>query len=203
VQPSRKNEVLLCWPDGSAALSLSPVGKGAAVFINIPLTPDGGDFIGSPLFPSTLHEVMRLLRRGTQEQAVYPGSAWVFEAVTPSEGAPVVSGPDGQEVQSQVIASGRKTRLAMPPPQLPGIYACKGGTALGAATVNVDPRETDTRPIAIEQIKSGEGAAITVLRNEEDLTIAANTRPLWPALAAAAVACLGLEMTLLALWKRN
>ena len=203
VPASRNNEVLLSWGDGSAALTLSPAGKGAAVFMNIPLTADGGDLIGSPMFPSTVHELMRLLRRGAEEQAVNPGAAWVMEVAAQGEGAPVIAGPDGQEIQAQVIASGRKTRLAMPPARLPGIYSCKSGAASGAAAVNIDPRETDTRSISLDKLKTGEGTSITVLEGDRDLTLAGNTKPLWPALAAAAAACLALEMCLLAMWRRN
>src|SRR5207247_170852 len=63
VLDGRSGDVLLAYPDGSAALTLSSVGKGAAVFANLPLTPDGGDFIGHPMFPATLHELLRALRR--------------------------------------------------------------------------------------------------------------------------------------------
>ena len=73
---------------------------------------------------------------------------------------------------------------------------------VGAAAVNVDPRESDTRPIPLEQIKAASGAAVTVVRGEEDLLLAGKARPLWPQLAAAAAALLALEMILLAMWRR-
>jgi hypothetical protein len=41
-----------------------------------------------------------------------------------------------------------------------------------------------------------------VAREEEDLLLAGKTRQLWPLLAGAAAALLGLEMLLLALWRR-
>jgi hypothetical protein len=69
--------------------------------------------------------------------------------------------------------------------------------------VNVDPRESDTRPLAVESLKPGAGALVSVIRDEEDLLLAGKTRPLWPALAAAAALMLALEMLLLAFWRRS
>ena len=40
------------------------------MFANLPLTPDGGDFIGSPMFPATLHELLRALRRSSEAREV-------------------------------------------------------------------------------------------------------------------------------------
>jgi len=201
--PGRSGDVVLSYPDGSAAVTLSSVGKGAAVFANLPLTPDGGDFIGSPMFPATLHELLRALRRSSEAQAVTPGAAWVLETPTPGEGALSVTDPEGAAIPTQAITSGRASRLAMPPARLPGIYSVKQGAAVvGAAAVNVDPRESDTRPIPLEQIKAGSGAAVTVVQGEEDLMLAGKARPLWPQLAAAAAALLALEMILLAVWRR-
>ena len=203
VLPGRKDDVVLSYADGSAAVTLSSVGKGAAVFANLPLTPDGGDFIGSPMFPATLHELLRALRRSSDAQAVTPGTAWVLETPTRSEGALSVLDPEGVAIESQMIASGRASRLALPAAKLPGIYSVKqGGAVVSVAAVNIDPRESDTRPIPLEQIKAATGAAVSVVRGEEDLLLAGKARPLWPQLAAAAAALLALEMILLALWRR-
>jgi hypothetical protein len=203
VLEGRKDEVLLSYPDGSAALTLSSVGKGVAVFANLALTPEGGDFIGSPMFPSTLHELLRVLRRGSGEHGATPGAAWVLETPTRGEGVLTVSDPDGGVVEAQVLASGRTTRLALPAARVPGVYVVRQGDAVvGAEAVNVDPRESDTRPIALENLKSGAGTAVTMVRDEEELLLAGSNRPLWPQLAAAAAALLALEMVLLALWRR-
>ena len=67
--------------------------------------------------------------------------------------------------------------------------------------MNIDPRESDTRPLAVESLKPGAGALVSVIRDEEDLLLAGKTRPLWPALAATAALMLALEMMLLAFWR--
>jgi hypothetical protein len=204
VHPNRSQDVLFSYPDGSAAVTFSPVGKGAAVFVNLPLTPEGGEFIGSPMFPATMHELLRVLRRGAEGVAVTPGTAWVLEAAASGEGMLTITDSEGARVEAQVIASGRTSRLAMPPASTPGIFLVKQGDVVaGADAVNVDPRESDTRPIAVEKLKAAEGAAVTVVRDEEDLLLAEKVRPLWPRLAAAAAGLLALEMLLLGWWRRT
>src|SRR5206468_1409223 len=95
----RAGDVLLSYPDGSAALTLSAVGKGAAAFVNVPLTPDGGDFVGHPMFPASIHEVLRALRRGAEEHAVTPGVAWTLDAPASAESAVSVSDPEGRKME--------------------------------------------------------------------------------------------------------
>jgi hypothetical protein len=204
VRPDRVNDVLFSYPDGSAALTLSTVGQGATVFANFPLTPDGGDFIGSPMFPALLHELLRALRRGSEERAITPGTAWTLDAPTHGEGAVTVTDPDGKAVAAQLLTSGRTTRLALPAARIPGPYLVKqADTLIAAAAVNIDSRESDTRPIALENLPRGTGTAVAVMHDNEDWLLTDKSRPLWPQLAAAAAALLALEMLLLAVWRRT
>jgi hypothetical protein len=201
---NRASDVLLSYPDGSAALTLSAAGQGAMVLANLPLTPDGGDFVGSPIFPAMLHELLHALRHDSAEHAAMPGAAWMLDVPTSGEGVVAVTDPEGHKVEAQVVTSGRITRLALPAAKIPGAYVFKQADAVVAnAVVNVDPRESDTRPLALENLKSGEGSAVTILRGEEDLALTSKTRQLWPQLAAAAAALLGMEMLLLALWRSS
>ena len=204
VLAGRGSDVLLSFADGSAAVTFSGVGKGAAVFVNLPLTPDGGDFVGSPMFPATIHELLRALRRSSEGREVTPGLAWVLETATKGEGTLTVLDPDGAALEAHPIASGRTSRLALPSARAPGIYLVKqGGIEVGAEAVNVDSRESDTRPIPLENLKAATGSAVTVVRDEEDLLLAGKARPLWPQLAAAATALLALEMLLLGFWRTS
>jgi hypothetical protein len=199
---SRRQEVLLSYPDGSAALSLGAMGLGTAVFANFPLTPDGGDFIGSPMFPAMIHELLRQLRHASDQQSVAPGWSWVLNVAASGDGPLTVSDPQGRPFPAQVMASGRTTRLALPASRLPGAYPVKqGGAVVSYGIVNVDPRESDTRPIALETLQAGDRSSVTVARDEEDLLLAAKTRQLWPLLAGAAAALLAFEMLLLAWWR--
>jgi hypothetical protein len=199
----RNGEVLLSHADGSAALTLSPVGKGAVVFVNLPLTPEGGDLIGSPMFPALLHELLRLLRHGADEQTTTPGTAWVLESPASGDAPIRVIDPEGRVVEAKTLSSGRLTRLALPAANIPGIYSVQqAGKQISARAVNVDPIESDTRPIALTQLQNLGAGNVSVVSDDEDLTGSGKTRPLWPALAAAAAGLIALEMLLLAVWRR-
>jgi hypothetical protein len=201
---NRENDVLLKYPDGSAALTLSSVGNGAMAFFNLPLTPDDGDFIGSPIFPATLHELLSALRQGAAEKPVVPGETWTEDVPTEREGALSVSDPESHPVTAQVLTSGRTTRLALPAAAEPGDYVFKQGeSVVGRASVNVDPRESDTRPIALTDLKTGNGSVVSVANAEEDLLPTNQNRQLWPEFAAAAAVFFAIEMLLLALWRRK
>jgi hypothetical protein len=203
VLENRKSDVLFSYADGSAALTFSAVGKGSAVFANLPLTPDGGDFIGHPLFPAVLQELLRSLRRGNEQAGgVKPGEVWTLETASSGDAAVEVTDPEGKRLTTQTLSSGRTTRLAMPAARLPGLYLVKqGGQNTGAGVVNVDARETDTRQIALENLKTSQGGAMSVVRQEEDLLVEGKSRPLWPQLAMAALIFFALEMLLLAWWR--
>lgn len=112
--------------------------------------------------------------------------------------------PEGAVIQAQVIASGRNARLALPAARTPGVYLVKqGGLVVGAQAVNIDPRESDTRPIAMERLKTGTGAPVEVVKDEADLLLGEKLRPLWPKLALLLAAALATEMLLLTLWRRK
>jgi hypothetical protein len=202
VLEGRSGDVLLSYPDGSAALTFSSAGQGAVVFVNMPVTPLGGDLIGSPMFPAMLHELLRTLRRNSDERTVSPGSAWLLNVPTSGEGAVTVTDPEGHPVEARVVTSGRMTRLAISGARLPGVYVVKqADTIVASAAVNVDAHESDTRPIALESLKSGEGSSVRVMRGEDDLLLTGKMRPLWPQLAGAAAIFLALEMLLMVLWR--
>lgn len=209
----RKEEVLMYFADGSAALALSPAGRGAAIFANFPLRPDGGNLPGSPLFPALAHELLRALRRSAADQATTPGFAWQIDA--PGAGAPAdaayeVTSPDGAKVEATVVARGRVVRLALPPAEVPGHYRVRQGSGAKAplvavGLVNVDPRESDTRVLPLNFLTDSHGtgqAGVTVLDDEGKLRRAGTVLPLWPWMAGFAIAFLGVEMALLALWRR-
>ena len=69
--------------------------------------------------------------------------------------------------------------------------------------MNVDARESDTRPIALEALKAGANTTVSVASNDGELLVANQTRPLWPLLAGGAAVLLALEMILLAVWRRK
>ncbi len=213
VVPTRKEEVLARFPDGSAALSLSPAGRGAAIFVNFPVAPDGSDLVGNPLFPSLLHELMRALRTSGAGDADTPGTRWHIDVAAGQspegdEDACNVVGPDGQEIEAVVVARGRTVRLALPPASVPGHYrVSRGGAQVNVGIINVDAKETDTRQLNITGLLDAanvpRAGMVSVLDTEGQLISAGRPTRLWPHLAALAALCLGAEMLLLAVWRRR
>jgi len=209
VADDRKDELLLAFPDGSAALAMVSVGKGAVVFANLPLAPDASNLAGSPLFPAMMHELLRALRRTSEGRDTAPGEPWFVDVpgVGADESALKILSPDGKSVEARVVASGRTVRLALPEAAQPGHFLVRQGEQLlGAGVVNVDSRESDTRPIAQSELVAGhdQGARNVAFVGPDQLQRATEeTRPLWPWFAAAAAALLGTEMLLLALWRQR
>lgn len=203
-----EDEVLLRYPDGSAALALSPAGRGAAVFANLPVTAGGGNLAGSPLFPVLVHEVLRALRATPDAPFHTPGTAWAIDVLAAAADADYrVTTPRGGTLESTVVSRGRTVRLSLPPVDAPGHYPVLcGGAPADVGVVNVDPKETDTRPLRLQDLvesKRTGAATVSVLGDEGRLTTAGVSLPLWPYLAAVAAACLALETLVLAVWKRR
>jgi hypothetical protein len=199
--PGKNETALLLHDDGAAAITMTPLGKGAFVFINVPVTPDGGDLIGSPIFPAMLHELLRALRQGSDRGEIFSGANVALEAFPRGEGAIQVTVPSGSIVDAQTLSKGRTVRLSVANAKEPGVYTARqGNDAVGASVVNIDPEESDLRPIAVGKIKLG-ASAVSVLRGEENLESTVKTRELWPTLALAAALFLAMEMLLLAFWR--
>jgi hypothetical protein len=199
----REGDVVLRHADGSAALTLSEAERGALACLNLPLSPEAGNLAGHPLFPSLLHELLREMRRGAPSAGTTPGQAWTLDAPVSGPEPVTVTGPDGQPVEAQPVSSGRVVRLALAAAQQPGVYEARQGQALVAAgVVNLDPRESDTRPLALANLKPGAGSSVAVMRGESELASEVHTRPLWPLLAAVAAALFALEMAVLAVWRK-
>ncbi len=206
IDAERAHEVFLHHADGAAALTIGPAGRGRAAFFNLPVTPDGGTIPGSPLFPALLHETLRSMRRGDDAGTHVPGRDWSIDVVDAGTGSLQVLAPDGATVPATVVSRGRAVRLAMPPVGAPGLYPVRAGEQrVGVGVVNVDPVETDTRPVAVSSLldTATAGARVRVVDEGGDLVDAARPRVLWPQLLIIAAACLAAEMLVLALWRRR
>ena len=164
---NRAPETWLAYADGSAALTLSPAGRGLMVLVDLPTAAGRRRFCRQPDFSALLHELLRLLRQDPDANQVLAGMACTLDVPTAGEGALTVTDPAGNPVAVQVLSSGRNTRLALPPARIPGVYTVKQAeTVVANAAVNVDPRESDTRPLALENLKPGANAPLTIQSGE-------------------------------------
>ncbi len=207
---NRKEEVLAVFADGSAGLSISPAGRGLAVFANFPIAPETSNAVRSPLFLPMLHELMRALRRTGETAINTPGNDWTVDVLTEENGDSdqnlyTLHGPNGETPRVEVLARGRVVRLAVGAVPNPGNYLVKlDQTPVDYAVVNVHPDETDTRQMNVVDLVEDQaegGAAVAVLDAEGEITRAGKARPLWPILAALTGILIAAEMLVLALWR--
>jgi hypothetical protein len=188
----RSGDVLLHFANGDAAL----VHDGGTLWVNLPLTPDGSDFAGSPLFPALLHESLRVVQGTREEPPAMPGQPWQIPVPSPT-GTLVVTGPDGRDWPSTVLPTG----VALPAAELPGHYVVKRGQdMLAIGVVNVDPRESDLRPVALPELARSASNNVAVITVADGRPLTQPIRPLWPALATGSAVFVAVEMAILALW---
>ena len=106
-----------------------------------PLDPGTSDFPVSGAFLPLVHQVARVLARGTAASSLAPGDRYTAPAST---GSWRIEDAAGRELASQIATEGGATRLVSAPVERPGIYrVVKGGALRSTFAVNPDPRESD------------------------------------------------------------
>ncbi|MCP4106346.1 MAG: VWA domain-containing protein [Desulfobacteraceae bacterium] len=206
---SRKHEILMSYSDGSAAFAVSPAGRGTVIYINFPATPDGGNLVQSPLFPALLHECLRLGNSNTAESETRPGQAW--EILVPNIGANdetgvSVHGPDGRKVEFYEVSLGSHIKLTLPQADMPGIYhVYKKEKTVSLGVVNTNPRESDTRQIAVqEMVRSDQiGQGTKVVTYTPDQLKTNRKKDMWPLAWLLFAVFLGFEMLVLSIWRKG
>jgi aerotolerance regulator-like protein/VWA domain-containing protein len=110
-----------------------------------PLDPTASDFTVSGAFLPLLHQVVRVLGRGTAAASLTPGDRYGAPATT---GAWRIEDLEGHEVPSELIAAGGAARLQSAPLERPGLYrVLRAGQVRNTFAVNPDPRESNLDPI--------------------------------------------------------
>ncbi len=194
---------------GAVALAISPAGRGRVTWANFPVDARASTLPGNPLFPALLHECIRSMRRAEDAGRNAPGLPWQIDVGSGTgEGDFVALPPDGGEpLPTEVVARGRRVRLALPPVDAPGIYTVtRGDETVGHGVVNVDAKETDTRRLALTTILDPAGSGggnVAVVDAGGDMVAAGRPTRLWPVLLCVAAAALLGELAVLAAWPRR
>lgn len=222
------SQVPLAYPDGSAAMATARAGQGRLVLINMPATLAGGNFVASGLFPSLLHEMVRYVRQADARQPAHPGLPWRFDVqaqTAAGDASPyVVTTPAGHVLPARVVARGSRDELSIDPTNEVGHHrvalrgaggssapgsSAPGSSApqvVGFASVNVDPRETDTRVLreaGLNQLAKAARIDATIVQPAGQLKTLGDREPWWPVLAVLLAAALGGEMLVLSLWRKR
>ncbi len=201
--PGRQEQVILWYDDEVPALALSRVGQGGLALINVPVAPRGSDLVGTSLFSPLLHECLRHLRSAQSADEAVPGLDWQHTLAI--DGPVQVRDPHGQAVAHSATVHGRHQRLRIGAVAEPGLYPIvHGDTVIDYAVVNLDARETDTRPIAAEDLVDPDAdTPVFVHDDERRLALAGRPQALWPWLVLIAAAALAGECLIAILWRRG
>jgi hypothetical protein len=131
--------VLLAFDRGHPALIELP---NTMIFASS-LGPDASDFPVSGAFLPLIHQIVKVLGRGTAAASLLPGERY---SAPVSTGNWRVLDERGGEVPSELTTSSGATRLVTAPLERPGLYrVLLGADARAAFAVNPDPRESDLR----------------------------------------------------------
>lgn len=207
VQPSA--EVLLHFNDATAALIAMNVGYGRMVAANFNPSPSDSNLAKYGIFVAMMHSLVRDAQPPrTARRGVLVGEPLLIEAspFVETSGPLQVRGPNDQLMRDLGytrrvdVATAHVARAAQP-----GFYALEqAGAALALGYANVDPRESDLRRIdaaALERFFASSGATARTQAGAET-ALPRIERPLWGWMFAFALAAVGIELILLALWKR-
>jgi hypothetical protein len=199
----RRREVLIRHGDGSCGLTVTRVGRGAVVYLNVPVTPDAGNIAGSPLFPVLIHDLLKALRRGSDADSVTPGMPWTFDMTGGNHDDMDyrVVGPDGIALNTSIVQRGRFDRLALSAAPIPGFYTVYAGDrAIDTAVVNAPPLETDTRALNLDGLVTS-SSRVMLAHGGHGRVKSDDAHPMWPTALAMTALCLAVEMVVLALWR--
>ena len=105
------------------------------------LDPRTSDFPVSGAFLPLLHQVVKVLGRGTAAASLVPGERYSAPAAT---GMWRIEDESGRDVPAELVAAAGATRLLSAPLERTGLYrVIQGATVRGSFAVNPDPRESD------------------------------------------------------------
>jgi aerotolerance regulator-like protein/VWA domain-containing protein len=110
------------------------------------LGPEASDFPVSGAFLPLLHQIVKVLGRGTAAAALVPGERYAAPAAT---GTWRIEDERGREVPSELTTSAGTTRIVSAPLDAPGLYrVLQGGELRTTFAVNPDARESDLTAVA-------------------------------------------------------
>jgi hypothetical protein len=136
-RPGRAARVVLEFDRAHPALLEVP----HAFVFSAPLGVESSDFPVSGAFLPLMHQIVRVLARGTAGASLQPGDHYTAPAST---GSWRIEDSGGHEVGSELQSERGATRLVSAPLERPGLYRVfEGGKLRNTFAVNPDTREFD------------------------------------------------------------
>lgn len=205
--------VLLHDDRGEPTLAARPVGRGRVVGATFSPANDVGDLGKYGVFVVLMQSLAEQLttRSDTAGQSI-AGSATPITAaseINPQGPASRIETPGGGTARNVVFSLDTDTAVAtLPVGERVGFYTWRQGLAVvGSAAANVDPRESDLRPMPAETLASAlarHGAATASVTGVGDSseTLRFGGTALWGWMLLGALGLMCVEMGLLGRWRR-
>lgn len=205
-------QVRLRYSDGTPALAVRAVGRGKLVVANFGCAVHSSDLGKYGSFVALMHNLVRSVQsRIVAADGATVGAPMRFAApgsIDADAGELNVQAPDGSGVTDAAfeLATGSLS-VQLARAERPGFYRLEqGGRTLATAAANLDPRESDLRrtpPADLTRLLQQHGLGVEVRDATGAESIAdVRGRPLWGWMIVAAMIVLGIELALVAYWKR-
>ena len=185
---------------GRASGTTSTIAVGEVAVLTTGIDPDWSDLPRSGLIVPLTHRLAeRLSRTSAGAPSTHVGEDLVVSLSGPPSGRVDVETPDGRTVAAQ-LRSGRRPAASVERVDTPGVYRFhESGRTVALGAVNVDPRESDLRPLDRDDVENRfPGMSVSFI--DPDAQLADEVlqtrygRELWRVMLYAALALLALEM---------
>jgi len=139
--PGPRARALLQFDADHAALVETP----HAMILLASLSPASSDFAVSGAFLPLVHQIAKVVARGSAASSLAPGDRYGAPATT---GSWRIEDSSGRELASELRADRGTTRLVSAPIETPGLYrVLQNGKLRSSFAVNLDARESDLEPL--------------------------------------------------------
>ena len=206
--PATDAETLLTFKNGQPAMGLRHFGRGQCLLVNFSPESTNGDLGKTGTFVALLQMLTSQLVHDHRDRTTFfVGDRITFSVPRELTGEWTLIDPAGATT-SLPIASHAGSIIG-PRASRAGIHQLLcDSKPVAAVAVNVDPDESDLRPLTVDQLRSllggpgGSSPETHPVPGESAMAALEGGRPLWGGFLLAGLGAIALELFLLGLWRR-
>ena len=206
-----ETQILLSFSDGTPALASRALGGGQFVLANFSPAVGSSDLGKYGAFVALVQILAKELGQpANQRSATFVGQTYRFAkpfAVELGASSLEVLGPDGKLAAIVADQEETTTMLQIQRAESPGFYRVRAnGDQLGAAGMNIDPRESDLSRIGRDEVLAcfGDGGLAENPEGSDRFSplVSREGKPLWGWMLMCGMGVFGLELFLVGWWRR-